>query len=76
MLGLSEPTVKRYWDYSASILPSASWSADGDVIFVGWQWQTWRAPSWEIAATEATEKMEGKANTLKTTPVDSRGTQN
>jgi len=35
-------------------LKVARWSADGDVILVGWPWQGWRVPSWEeIAAAEA-----------------------
>jgi len=43
-----------------SYLNRTGWSADGDVIFTGPPWQTWRAPSWEeIAATEAEEKTEG-----------------
>jgi len=36
---------------------AASWSADGQVIFVGPPWQAWTAPSWEeIAAEEAKDK--------------------
>ena len=46
---------------SGSILSTARWSADGDVILAGPPWQAWRAPSWEeIAAAEAKEKAEGK----------------
>jgi len=46
---------------AGSVLRAAQWSADGNVILTGRQWQTWRAPTWaEIAAAEAKEKMEGK----------------
>jgi serine/threonine protein kinase/WD40 repeat protein len=46
---------------TGSILRAAHWSADGNVILAGTQWQTWRAPTWdEIAAAEAKEKMESK----------------
>jgi WD40 repeat protein len=42
---------------TGSLLETARWSADGDVILAGAPWQAWRAPSWdEIAAAEAKEK--------------------
>ena len=35
------------------------WTADGDALLAGPQWQAWRAPSWEqIAGAEAKEKAE------------------
>ena len=44
-----------------SMLESARWSADGNVILGGPPWQAWRAPSWEeIAAVEAKEKPENR----------------
>jgi WD40 repeat protein len=46
---------------NGSLLATARWSADGDVILAGPPWQAWLAPSWEeIAAAEAKEKAEGK----------------
>jgi serine/threonine protein kinase/WD40 repeat protein len=44
-----------------SVIRRGGWSADGDVIFVGWPgpWQAWRAPSWEeITAAEARDRTE------------------
>jgi WD40 repeat protein/serine/threonine protein kinase len=39
---------------AGSLLDTAQWSADGDVIVAGPPWQTWQAPSWaEIATVEA-----------------------
>ena len=39
---------------TGSTLFAARWSADGDMILAGAQWQAWRTPSWEeIAAAEA-----------------------
>ena len=46
---------------TGSILSTARWSTDGDVILAGPPWQAWRAPSWEeIAAVETKEKTESK----------------
>jgi WD40 repeat protein len=46
---------------AGSLLSTAIWSADGDVILAGAPYQTWRAPSWdEINAAEAKEKAETK----------------
>jgi WD40 repeat protein len=42
---------------AGSLLLSAAWNSDGDVILAGPPWQAWRAPSWEeIAVAEAAEK--------------------
>jgi WD40 repeat protein len=39
---------------AGSLLLSAAWNPDGDVIVAGPPWQAWRAPSWEeIDAAEA-----------------------
>jgi len=41
----------------SSVLSTARWSADGNVILAGPPWHAWSAPSWEkIEATEAKEK--------------------
>ncbi len=46
---------------TGSMLWSARWTPDGDVILAGSPWQAWRAPSWEeIATAEAKEKAETK----------------
>ncbi|MSU34784.1 MAG: hypothetical protein EXS36_06665 [Pedosphaera sp.] len=46
---------------TGSMLWTAQWSADGDLILVGPPWQTWHAPSREeIAAAESNEKKETK----------------
>ena len=47
---------------AGSLLLSAAWNPDGDVIVAGPPWQAWRAPSWEeIAAAEVAESSEDKA---------------
>jgi len=47
---------------AGSLLLSAAWNPDGDVIVAGPPWQAWRAPSWEeLDAAEATGGSEHNA---------------